>query len=101
MSIDTFFTAVFHGFMPIALESVDFTTEELSNIMALLDLQTAVPANGYYFTDITILWNIIQGAHFILGYFTVNGMSVYAIEIGNSIYTVEPRIFHDLIYMLV
>jgi hypothetical protein len=52
MSIDTFFTTVYHGYN---FNSVDITTEELSNILALLDLQTGVPANGYHFTDLTIL----------------------------------------------
>jgi hypothetical protein len=96
MSIDTFFTAVFHSINYINGD----TTQVLTGLMALLDLQTGVPANGYHFSDLTDLMNIIQGADFIyeLGYIHVNGVLVHAIKISNIIYSVEPRIFHTLIY---
>jgi len=98
MSINTFFTTVYYS---INCYSVDIT-EELLGLMALLELQTGVPADGYYFTNLRELTNIIGEAHYLfeLGYVNINGMLVYAIKIGNAIYSVEPRIFHSLIFML-
>jgi len=98
MSIDTFFTAVFHSINYINVN----LTEVLTNLTNLLVLQTGVPANGYNFTDLTDLLNIIRDADYIyeLGHTHVNGVLVYAIYIGNRIYSVEPRIFHSLIYLI-
>src|SRR5258708_10398902 len=98
MSIETFFTAVYNS---INYSSVNII-EQVANLIALLDLQTGVPDNGYYFTNITDLMNIIEGANFLfeLGYLHVNGVLVYAIKIGNIIYSVEPSIFHSLIFIL-
>jgi hypothetical protein len=98
MSMDPIFTAVFHS---INYFSVDLNVL-LSSLMSLLDLQTGIPANGYHFTNLNELLHIIEGANFIfeLGYTHVNGVLVYAIQIGNEIYSVEPNIFHSLIYII-
>jgi hypothetical protein len=96
MSIETIFTAVFHSINYIYVD----TTEVLRVLMSLVDLQTGVPAIGYNFTNLTDLLHIIEEANFIyeLGYTHVNGVLVYAINIGGIIYSVEPQIFHTLIY---
>lgn len=98
MYFDTIFTGVYYS---VNCNSVDIT-EELSSLMALLDLQTEIPANGYHFTNLTDLVNLIREANFTfeLGYALINGVLVYAINIGNTIYSVEPSIFHSLIFML-
>jgi hypothetical protein len=98
MSIETIFTVVFDSINYINVD----TTEVLAGLMALQDLQTGVPANGYHFTNLTDLMNLIEGANLIyeLGYIQVNGVLVYAIKIGNIIYSVEPNIFHSLIYSI-
>ena len=97
MSIETAYSAIIHSsFNSLSL------TEQLSLLMVLLNLQTGVPANGFDFTNLTELINVIGSAHclFELGYTHINGVVVYAIKIGNIIYSVEPRIFHSLIFML-
>jgi hypothetical protein len=98
MSIDTIFTAVFHSINYIYVD----TTSVLIGLTALLDLQTGVPAIGYNFTNLTELLHIIEEANFIyeLGYTHVNGVLVYAIQIGNIIYSVEPNVFHSLIFFI-
>lgn len=98
MSIETLFTAVFHS---ISLINVN-TTDILINLTSLLNLQTSVPNIGFNITNLTDLLHIIQEANSIyeLGYTHVNGVLVYAIRIGGEIYSVEPRIFHDLIYSI-
>jgi hypothetical protein len=98
MSIDPFFTALFHS---ISYINVD-RTEVLINLMDLLILQTGVPANGYNFTNLTDLLYILEGADYIyeIGYTHVDGVWVHAINIGSRIYSVEPRIFHSLIYLI-
>jgi len=96
MSIETFFTALFHS---INYTNVD-STDVLINLMSLLDLQTSVPDIGFNFTNLRDLWLIIEEANFLyeLGYTHVNGVLVHAIQIGGEIYSVEPHIFHSLIY---
>jgi hypothetical protein len=96
MSIDILFTAIFHSINYIYVD----TTSVLTGLTTLLDLQTGVPAIGYNFTNFTDLLYVIQDANFIyeLGYTHVNGVLVHAIKIGTTIYSVEPRIFHTLIY---
>jgi hypothetical protein len=96
MSIDTIFTALFHSINYIYVD----TTEVLIGLTTLLDLQTGVPAIGYHFTELADLLHIINEANFIyeLGYTHVNGVLVYAIQIGNTIYSVEPNLFHSFIY---
>lgn len=98
MSVETIFTVVFSSINYINID----TTEVLAGLMALQDLQTGIPANGYQFTNLTDLIHIIERANFIyeLGYIQVNGVLVYAIQIGNTIYSVEPNIFHSLIYSI-
>jgi len=98
MSIDTFFTAVFHS---NNYNNLDFNVV-LRDLMDLLLIQTGVPANGYNFTNLTDLLNIIRDANYIyeLGYAHVNGVWVYAITIGNRIYSVEPRIYHSLVDLI-
>ena len=98
MSIETIFTAVFHS---INYNNVD-TTDVLSALMSLLNLQTSIPDIGFNITNPTDLWYIIHEADFIyeLGFTHVNGVLVYAIKIGGEIYSVEPQIFHSLIYSI-
>ena len=96
MSVGTIFTAVFHSINYIYVD----TTEVLRVLTNLLDLQTGVPAIGYNLTNLTDLLHIIAEANFIyeLGYTHVNGVLVYAININDIIYSVEPQIFHTLIF---
>jgi len=98
MSIEPNFTALFHSINYINVD----TTDVLIALTSLLDLQTSVPNIGFNFTNLTNLWYIIEEANFIyeLGYTYVNGVLVYAIQIGGDIYSVEPQIFHDLIYSI-
>jgi len=98
MSIETIFTTVFHSINYINVD----TTNVLIGLTSLLDLQTAVPNIGFNFTNFTELLNIIQDANFIyeLGYTHVNGALVHAIQIDSVIYSVEPQIFHNLIFMI-
>jgi hypothetical protein len=98
MSIDTFFMAVYSTINYSFLD----TTADLSSITALLSLQTGVPANGYHFTNLAELIDFISGANYLfeLGYAHINGVLVYAIKIGNMIYSVEPRIFHSFIFSI-
>ena len=81
--------------------SVDIT-QTLTILMALLDLHTGVPVNGYSFTNLIELLNFIVEANynFELGCTAINGVLVYAIKIGGVFYSVEPNIFHDLIFIL-
>jgi hypothetical protein len=98
MAINIIFTAIFHSINYIYVDP----TSVLISLMALLDLQTGVPAIGYNFTNLTDLLNNIQEANFIyeLGFTHVNGVLVYAIKIGNIIYSVEPDVFHSLIFII-
>ena len=98
MSIDNFFIAVFHSINYI---NVDINLL-LHNLMELLDLGTGIPANGYHFTNLNDLIDMISQADYIyeLGYTHVNGVLVYAIKIGLNIYSVEPNVFHTLIYQI-
>jgi len=98
MSIETFFTTVFNS---IYFNPADITAN-LPGIMDLLELGTEVPANGYYFTNLDNLIKSIVEANYLfeLGSAHINGVLVYAIKIGNVIYSVEPNIFHSLIYIL-
>ena len=83
--------------------SVDTTQSiTLTILMAYLDLHTGVPDNGYAFTNLTELLNFIVEANynFELGCMTLDGVLVYAIKIGGAFYSVQPNIFHDLIYIL-
>jgi hypothetical protein len=98
MSIQIFFTAVFHSINYIYIDS----TEVLRALLDLVNLQTAVPNIGFNITNLRDLLIIIEEANFIyeLGYTHVNGVLVYAIQIGGEIYSVEPQIFHDLIYII-
>ncbi len=98
MSIDTYFTGVFH--------SINFNLFNILTdtpvLLALLDLVTGNPANGFDFSNLEELYYVLEQANFLfeLGYANINGVLVYAIKIGNVIYSVEPRIFHTLIYIL-
>jgi hypothetical protein len=98
MSIETLFTAVFHSINYI---NVDIT-DVLRALTSLLDLQTSVPDIGFNITNLSNLLYILEDAHFNyeLGYTHVNGVLVYAIQTGGEIYSVEPQIFHDLIYSI-
>jgi len=98
MSIETIFTALFHSINYINVD----TTDVLIALTSLLDLQTSVPDIGFNITNLMDLLHIIEEANFIyeLGYTHVNGVLVYAIQIGGGIYSVEPQIFHDLIYSI-
>jgi hypothetical protein len=98
MSVETIFTAVYST---ISINSVNIS-EQLLYIMALLDLQTGIPTNGFHLSNMTDLIHIIREADYLfeLGYANINGVLVYAIKIGNLIYSVEPRIFHSLIYLI-
>ncbi len=98
MSIETIFTALFHSINYIDVS----TTDVLIALTSLLDLQTSVPNIGFNITNLTDLLYILEETHFIyeLGYTHVNGVLVYAIKIGGEIYSVEPQIFHDLIYTI-
>jgi hypothetical protein len=100
MSIDNFFIAVFHSINYI---NVDINLI-LHNLMELLDLGTGtgIPANGYHFTNLNDLIDMISQANYIyeLGFTRVNGVLVYAIKIGLNIYYVEPDVYHSLIYTI-
>jgi len=83
--------------------SLDTTqTITFTILMAYLDLHTGVPDNGYFFTNLIELLNFIVEANynFELGCMAIDGVLVYAIKIGGVFYSVEPNIFHDLIYIL-
>jgi len=98
MSIDTFFTPVFN--------SINFNSAYahaiLPSIIELLDLGTEIPTNGYHFSNLSVLTDYIVEADYLfeLGYAHINGVLVYAIKIGDLFYSVEPRIYHSLIYIL-
>ena len=98
MSIETIFTAVFHSINYINVNPFDV----LITLIDLLDLHTSVPNIGFNITNLRDLLYILEEANFIyeLGYTHVNGVLVYAIQIGGEIYSVEPQVFHDLIYSI-
>jgi hypothetical protein len=98
MSVDSFFITVYHSINNINVD----TNQVLVQLLGLLDLGTGIPANGYNITNIIDLINMISQANNIyeLGYINVNGVLVYAIKIGLNIYSVEPGIFHTLIYYI-
>jgi len=98
MSIETFFTAVFHS-MNLNRIYGD-TTELLSVLLSLLELQTSVPDIGFNITNVRDLTYLLEGANnlYELGYIHVNGGLVYAIQIGGQIYSVEPHTFHYFIF---
>jgi hypothetical protein len=77
-------------------------TQTLLILMAYMDLNTGVPVDGYSFTNLTELINFITEANynFELGCIANNGVLYYAIKIGGVFYSVEPNIFHELIYIL-
>jgi len=98
MSIDTPLTALdcCLNFNPVDI------TERYSSLIALLDLTTGVPATNYNLSNFRELINLIETANYVfeLGYTHVNGVLVYAIKIGNIVYSVEPHIFRSLIFGL-
>jgi hypothetical protein len=98
MSIDTFFTDVYHS---IHFNTINITIQQLDILLNLLNLQTGVPANNFDITTLTDLINIVSGTHYVLGYLNVNGVLIYAVKIGNYIYSVEPRVFTSFIFWLI
>ena len=71
--------------------------------MYLLDLvySLGVPANGYDINNQLQLFNIIGENNYELTFVIVNELHVYAIEIGNIIYTVEPNLFLYFILLII